>query len=175
VGFLIESHGIVVVGSRSVGTPVVAVLADGPIVRAAAPAPPVLFEALNYVHPDWAATMLDKVNDLRTAEGFGPLALCPTLGYAAEQYSHKMADEDRLLHQASDGTTAADRVWAFGFAGPKVSENIAAGFTNPSSTMRAFMVSPSHLANILDPDHRFVGFGTYQGYWTQYFGSGFNC
>jgi uncharacterized protein YkwD len=175
VGFLIESHGLMVVGSRAVGAPLTAVLTDGPIVRAAEPAPPVLYEAVSYVHPNWATTMLTRVNAHRSAEGLAPLALCPTLGYAADQYSRTMASHGRLLHQAPDGTTAIDRVWSYGFAGADVGENIAAGFTNPSATLRAFMVSTSHRANILNPDHRFAGFGGYDGYWTQYFGSGSTC
>jgi uncharacterized protein YkwD len=128
-----------------------------------------------FTHDAWARDMLRKINDLRVSESLHPLRLCPALGYAATEYSRKMASSHTLLHHDVDGSGPVDRVYASGYGSTEVAENIAAGFTNPTSTLKAWLVSPSHRAAIFDPGHRHAGFGNHEGYWTQYFGSGGRC
>jgi uncharacterized protein YkwD len=155
--------------------PISAVIGAAPIAQAA-PAPVEVPDAvLIFDHPDWAHEMLNAINALRQDAGLGSVELCATLGYAATQYAETMATHQWLKHEGPDGSRPIDRVRAAGYAGHNVSENIATGFSTAAATLRAFMVSASHRATILGADHRFAGFGTADGYWTQYFGSGPTC
>jgi uncharacterized protein YkwD len=155
--------------------PISAVIGSAPRARAAETPRVVPDAVLTFHHPDWAIEMLNAVNALRREEGLAPVELCATLGYAATQYAETMAAHQWLKHEGPDGSRPIDRVRAVGYDAPTVSENIATGFSTASATLRAFMVSASHRATILGADHRFAGFGTADGYWTQYFGSGPNC
>jgi len=155
--------------------PISAVVGKVSVARAADAPTAEPSQVRNFEHPDWAVEMLHAVNALRREEGVAPLELCATLGFAASRYSETMATHQWLLHEGPDGSLPIDRVRSVGFRGLKVAENIATGFTSAPAALRAFMVSASHRAAILDSEHRYAGFGTDQGYWTQYFGSGSNC
>jgi uncharacterized protein YkwD len=62
-----------------------------------------------------------------------------------------------LSHTGLDGSTAADRVLEVGYDYTFVAENIAQGFRSEATVMDAWMNSPGHAANIVDP--RAVDFG----------------
>ena len=54
-------------------------------------------------------------------------------------------------------------------------ENVAAGFNSPGDVMNAWMGSPDHKANILNPHYTDIGVGcaystSHTAYWTQDFG-----
>lgn len=155
--------------------PISAVIGTTPVVRAAQAPSEASAELFAFEHPSWALEMLNEVNALRRDNGLVAVELCAALGFAAAQYSETMASHQWLLHKGPDGSLPIDRVRAAGYNGETVSENIATGFNSASATLRAFMVSGSHRATILGVDHRFAGFGSDQGYWTQYFGSGPSC
>ena len=118
------------------------------------------------------------VNEERLAAGLAPLEIDVRLMVAAQRHSDDMAANSFFSHFGSDDSTFDVRVQDAGYV-PwlRLGENIAAGQTSPEAVMAAWMNSPGHRANILDPDfdHIGVGYATsgtyYRFFWTQEFGS----
>lgn len=89
------------------------------------------------------ATALTKAKDLKKTGVFDHKS--KNLGYFYNQY-----DKANLIY------------WSGG-------ENIAMGFENVTSVMKAWMNSKGHRENILDPDYTHLGVGRYKTYWVQHF------
>jgi uncharacterized protein YkwD len=93
-----------------------------------------------------------------------------------------MARTDYYAHVGPDGSAPWDRARSQGYQWQSMGENIAAGQRSIADVMAAWIDSPSHLATLLDPTLRHVGFGhasaassTYGDYWVQDFGRGRGC
>ena len=93
-----------------------------------------------------------------------------------------MASADTFAHVGPDGTEPWDRMTRQGFVWRVAAENIAAGQSTIDEVMDAWVNSPEHYANLVNPALRQVGFGyaydtgsTYGGYWVQNFGRGSGC
>jgi uncharacterized protein YkwD len=106
-----------------------------------------------------------------------PLAPNPALTAAARGHSRDMAERGFFEHTNPDGRTPADRAVAAGFQSRYVGENIAAGQRGPTEVVQAWMDSPGHCQNIMDPHYRVLGVGyffspqsSHGHYWTQDFG-----
>jgi uncharacterized protein YkwD len=110
------------------------------------------------------------LNNERVSHGLQPLSVVPGLTQPSAAYSARMVSEDFFAHVAPDGATLTDRLEANGYIDPDgdwtVGENIAWGQGN-ISTARAIMVawmnSPEHRDNILEPDYDEVGIGIVPG------------
>jgi len=126
-------------------------------------------------------SLLAQVNAQRAANGVGPLAWCPTLGHAAVLHSADQAAHNAMSHAGSDGSDTATRVERAGYRNwTAVGENVAAGYPGETAVLNAWMNSPGHRANILNPAYTHVGTGFGAGaggtlYWTQDFGRGGSC
>ena len=129
--------------------------------------------------PGWRAEMLRTVNALRAQAGVDPLEPCPSLRRAAQGYARVMAATGTFDHIGPDGTAPWDRMRAQGFQWQAAAENIARGQTSVQSVMQAWVASPGHAANLVDPRMTKVGFGFAPsprgGYWVQNFGTGTGC
>ncbi|KAJ1921167.1 hypothetical protein H4219_000765 [Mycoemilia scoparia] len=62
------------------------------------------------------------------------------------------------------------RMDRMGFEWHSVGENVASGYHSEDDVVRAWMKSPPHRKNILNPHSVFLGIANVQGYWTQEFG-----
>jgi len=85
-----------------------------------------------------------------------------------------MAERNYFSHDSPDGKTPWDRAEAAGYPDPS-GENIARGYPDARSVVKAWMHSAGHRANILNCDSKAIGVGvelnTEDGpYWTQMFG-----
>jgi uncharacterized protein YkwD len=131
--------------------------------------------------PGWRGDMLRRVNALRSDAGVTPLQPCPSLRRAAQGYAGLMASTGAFGHMGPDGTAPWDRMRAQGFQWRVAGENIAAGQRSVDEVMRAWMASPEHHAQLLDPRMHRVGFGfatdgsSGRTYWVQDFGAGTGC
>ena len=121
--------------------------------------------------------VIDLVNTERAAVGLHPLNYDARLATAARDHSEDMGWQDYFSHTSLDDRSPADRVMAAGYSYNRLGENIAAGQPTPESVVDAWMSSPGHRANILNPDFCDIGVGyayvadsTYGHYWTQDFG-----
>ncbi len=92
-----------------------------------------------------------SINRLRADRGLGPLQVDGELTAIARRWATKMADAGGISHNA-------------GFAGQvtsnwrKLGENVGRG-PDVEDLMRAFIASPTHLANLVDAEFASVGVG----------------
>jgi uncharacterized protein YkwD len=118
------------------------------------------------------------INVQRTERGLPKLVASRKLDHSAQRWTDTMVSDSLFSHGA--GSAFAARISAAGFDWENVAENIATGYSTPSAVVRAWMRSPGHCANILNPLYREVGTGVansmihgasnVDGTWTQDFG-----
>jgi uncharacterized protein YkwD len=90
-----------------------------------------------------------------------------------------MAAMGTMTHVGSDGSILADRLTRSGYLPGSgtwaIGENVARGYTSVSGVVSAWMASPSHRTNILNPKFVHAGLGRSGSYWTNDFGRGGTC
>jgi len=115
------------------------------------------------------------VNKERLAAGVPPVGVDNSLVSAAQKHSSDMARMNRLEHTGSDGSSPGSRADKAGFNYKNLSENISFGQQSMEAAMQAFMNSPDHQKNLLDPKAQMMGAGFSMSggtpYFTQNFGS----
>jgi uncharacterized protein YkwD len=94
------------------------------------------------------AQFIAKVNAARQANGQAPYSIASDLTSVARQQSANMASRTSLYHNPSLTTQVPN--WQ------AVGENVGEG-PDVNDIHVAFMNSPEHRANILDPSARFIG------------------
>jgi uncharacterized protein YkwD len=111
--------------------------------------------------------VLCLVNRERAAHSENPLKLNEDLNNAAQGHSESMASAGYFEHASRDGASFVSRLRASGYLrgnnpAYNVGENIAWGSlqdATPASIVAAWMASPGHRANILNPEFRDIGIG----------------
>jgi uncharacterized protein YkwD len=106
------------------------------------------------------------MNAERTARGLGRLQAEPLLGRVAAGYARQMVRARFFDHTSPGGSTMMARIKATSYlrdvSSWSVGENLAWGtgpLATPRATVRAWMHSPDHRANLLDRDFADVGIG----------------
>jgi uncharacterized protein YkwD len=122
--------------------------------------------------------LLEQLNLIRAEHRLAPLSPSPTLGAAAQRHSREMLADGYFGHDSSDGAPFWKRIQAYypegRFGYWSVGENLfwSSGPTSASAALSAWMASPEHRANVLDPAWRQIGIaaissraapGTYAG------------
>jgi uncharacterized protein YkwD len=132
--------------------------------------------------PGWRAEMLARINAVRTAAGVRPLRPCSALRRSAQQYAMLMAVRDHFGHVGPDGSEPQERIRIEGYRWRVVGENIAAGQHSVAEVVAAWVGSPGHYANLIDPRYHHVGLGhassnvgDHVDYWVQNLGRGRGC
>jgi uncharacterized protein YkwD len=129
---------------------------------------------------DESSHVLSLVNEARSrpracgARRFGPtgpLAAETRLVRAAQLHALDMARNRFFSHTGSDHSDPVRRVARTGYAWRLVGENIAAGHPSAAETVRAWLASPGHCRNIMEPRFSEAGVGRAEGgrhgiYWT---------
>ena len=82
-----------------------------------------------------------------------------------------MQTNNYFSHTSPTYGSPFDMIKNFGISYQKAGENIAKGQKTPSAVVNAWMNSPGHRANILDPSYTKIGVGYEKNghYWTQMF------
>ncbi len=114
------------------------------------------------------------LNKDRVANGLNPLCCMESLSDVARAHSRDMAQRNYFDHTSPEGTQPWDRMKSAGVTGwTMAAENIAYGQDSPEAVQEAWMNSPGHRQNILDPGLTHVGVGQvyHDGtpFWTQLF------
>jgi len=124
------------------------------------------------------AQVLTLLNQERTSRGIPALTSSVKLRNAALGHTQDMACNDFMSHIGSSGSDPGDRITAAGYDFSTWGENVAAGYTTPSSVVGAWMDSTGHRTNILNPNFTEIGIGYvynsasfYDHYWTTDFGA----
>jgi uncharacterized protein YkwD len=99
------------------------------------------------------------VNEVRAQNGLSTLVYNPQLATDAQQYADFIAAHDVLNHTA-DGRTLDKRAEAAGYTTwTALGENLAGGYDTYDDALAAWMASPGHRENILNPVFQETGVG----------------
>ncbi|WP_234853636.1 CAP domain-containing protein [Paracoccus everestensis] len=117
---------------------------------------------------------VDLINAARAHAGLQPVHVEVHLNSAAQSHSNWMAEKRAFSHAGENGSTSSDRAEDAGYpmqgGSWKVTENVS--YTSTRGAINndeiagmhsALMDSPTHKANILDPDVNYIGVGLSQG------------
>jgi uncharacterized protein YkwD len=92
-----------------------------------------------------------RINQLRASKGLGALSVDGELTAQANQWAGTMANAGRIFH-ASDLSVGITANWS------KLGENVGVG-GDTASLFQAFVNSPTHYDNLVDPAYTRVGVG----------------
>jgi uncharacterized protein YkwD len=104
---------------------------------------------------DMRSAVVCLINQQRGAHGLPGLKVSAKLNRSAQSWNQWMVNTGQFTH----GNNFAGRISAVGYNWQTAGENIATGFTTPRQVVAAWMASPDHCRNILDPNFRDVGTG----------------
>jgi hypothetical protein len=116
--------------------------------RPAAPAAPALLQL------DLVTGFINEINLLRSTLGLRTLTVSSQLSNVATRWAQQMAAEDRLYHNPN--LTSQVSGWI------RIGENVGVGY-DVLGLMNAFIGSPSHYANLVDPNYTHLGVGVASG------------
>lgn len=114
------------------------------------------------------------LNDERGAAGVLDVAEDSRLSLAAQMHAQDMVDNRYLSHTDLTGGSPGDRALAAGYDWNFIAENIARGFDSETGVMDAWMDSPGHRANIVDPRAEDFGLGRVDDTWVLLLGREFD-
>ncbi|RMH76738.1 MAG: CAP domain-containing protein, partial [Actinomyces sp.] len=100
---------------------------------------------------DDEAAFVAALNQVRAGVGLPPLQVDPELTALARQWAQTMADAGHIFH-ASSLSAGVTTPWL------KLGENVGVG-ANVEVLVDAFVASPGHYANIVDPAYTRIGVG----------------
>lgn len=109
-----------------------------------------------------AQSLLQTTNSQRATASETPLSLDSQLTAAAQAKANDMVSQNYWAHTSPTGQTPWSFIIASGYHYQAAGENLAYGFDGANSTVRAWMSSPEHRANILNGIYQNVGFGIAQ-------------
>ncbi|MEE1940178.1 CAP domain-containing protein [Streptomyces sp. TRM 70361] len=115
------------------------------------------------------------VNQERAERGLVRLRTEERLRLSSRAHSRDMAERAFFDHLTPEGVSPDERMLAAGYPYP-AAENIAVLEPNAMAVVVAWMNSPGHRVNILNPLFRAIGVGVFQApgtpvaWWTQNFG-----
>lgn len=107
--------------------------------------------------------MLKQINHYRGNHGLRPLKANSRLHRAAASHSRNMARHRMLSHTSSNGMSWSTRIRRYGFRGSWMGENLAVGWWTARQTLRAWIRSSPHRANLLNGHFGAVGVGVHKG------------
>lgn len=135
--------------------------------------------ALTAVAPASAASLANstyrwrlflEINQVRHAHGLHKLHIAPSLRSAAQNHSNDMVKRDYFSHTSPTGSTLYHRLVVAGFATDgswSAGENLAWGtgmIGSVQDTVKMWLASPEHRANLLSRSWGCVGIGRTSGH-----------
>ena len=105
-----------------------------------------------------AAEMLARVNEVRRREGLPPYAPSPLLDRISQKHAEDMLARSYIGHRNPEGLGPSERARAEGYVAG-IGENIVEGRFSAQEALEAWLGSPGHRRNVLDPGCREMGLG----------------
>ena len=139
--------------SGTAGAPAERAHADESVPGAQAPA------AMSEAERRMALEVLALVNAERDAAGLAPLAWHEAAAACSQHHNSDMRDRDYFAHNTPEGQTPGDRLRGHSVEAEAWGENLARGYPDADSVVRAWMESPAHRDNILYPGFTHLGVG----------------
>lgn len=125
-----------------------------------------------------AQALLRLHNNYRQQQGSQALCLNQKLLTAAQNFCQYMASTGDFNHVSANGSTPQSRLEAVGYNYYTYGENIAYGQQSADSVMNAWINSPGHERNIVNPNFKEAGFAkcgsAQRPYWVAIFGASKN-
>lgn len=109
------------------------------------------------------ATLVELANADRAANSAGALVTNPVLAAAAQAKANDMAAKGYFAHFDSVGKGPWDWMKEAGYEYRYAGENLAVEFSESTDVERAWLNSPTHRQNLLDPRFTEVGIATADG------------
>src|SRR5690625_2150781 len=115
--------------------------------------------------------VIDLTNAEREKAGLAPFKIDNKLVASARAKANDMATNNYFDHTSPTYGSAGDQLGQFGISFRGWGENIAKGQSSAEQVVTAWMNSPGHKENILNPKmtHIGVGYDSNGNYWTQQF------
>ncbi|MDP2648646.1 MAG: CAP domain-containing protein [bacterium] len=110
-----------------------------------------------------SAVLVQLANGDRVQSGLGELTVNPVLVAAAQAKANDMAEKGYFAHVSPDGLDPWFWFKQVGYRFEYAGENLAVDFSDSGDVNAAWMNSPTHRENILDPHYTEVGIATAQG------------
>lgn len=119
---------------------------------------------LSYAQAAYSAdTLVELTNSERTKNGLGALSTNQALMSAALAKANDMLARDYFAHNSPDGRTPWDFITQSGYNYTYAGENLGIGYTDATELFSAWMASPTHRDNILNPNFREIGIAVVSG------------
>jgi uncharacterized protein YkwD len=109
-------------------------------------------------HAGVAAEMLARVNEVRRREGLPPYAPSPLLDRISQEHAEDMLARSYVGHRNPEGLGPTERARAAGYAAG-IGENIVEDRFSAEEALAAWLDSPGHRRNVLNPGCREMGLG----------------
>lgn len=106
----------------------------------------------------------NMANQTRQAAGLQPLQKNAELGKAAQMKAENMLAENYFAHTSPSGISPWHWFLKSGYNYKYAGENLAIGFFESQEVFSAWLNSPSHKANILNPNYKEVGTAVISGF-----------
>ena len=115
--------------------------------------------------------VVQLTNAERAKAGLSPLEMYSPLMNVAEAKSLDMSQNNYFSHTSPTYGSPFDQIKAAGISYRAAGENIAQGQRTPQQVVQAWMDSPGHRQNIMNPSYTHIGVGFVENgyYWTQQF------
>lgn len=114
-----------------------------------------------FLAPDILAAQQEKlvtlVNETRAEQGLTPLTAAPLLRTSAQLKADDMASNDYFDHNGPDGRDFKYFLRSAGYDYHLAGENLAMGFSDARAVVNAWIKSPLHYRNIVEPDFKEMG------------------
>lgn len=107
--------------------------------------------------------LISLTNSEREALGLLPLKENPTLNQAASLKANDIIEKDYFSHQSPEGLSPWYWFQIVGYNYQSAGENLAIGFLDSEEVSQAWLNSPSHRSNLLNPNYREIGIGVAKG------------
>lgn len=115
--------------------------------------------------------VVDLTNQERAKAGLKALQIDTKLTQSAQAKSQDMKNKNYFSHTSPTYGSPFDQMKSFGITYKSAAENIAMGQRSATEVVKAWMESPGHKANIMNPSYTHIGVGLSDSgyYWTQQF------
>ena len=107
--------------------------------------------------PSDTSVIIEQTNIARQAANLTALTRNPQLDQAAQAKLASMEQEGYFAHVTPEGRQPWDFIRDQGYRYRAAGENLAKGFTDPTSVVTAWMNSPTHHANLVSPLYTDIG------------------
>lgn len=101
--------------------------------------------------PDLEAQFVGRINSLRASKGLSQLQVSGQLQGVARNWTDQMVQAGQISHNPNLASQVSGD-WT------KLGENVGVGY-DVDGLMKAFINSPAHYRNLVDPDWSYVGVG----------------